>query len=620
MTPPRPPRRRAALRALAAGLGGTCLPALATAGADAAASAPAAAAAAAPKVLRYAFRVAETTFDPVAVSDLYSRIILGHVLEGLYGYDALASPPRLIPLAAADMPVVQDDFRVWTIRLRPGQRFPDDPAFGGRVRELVAQDFVYSFMRFADPANRSPNWSAVEEMGIVGLAHARERAQSLQRPFDYDAAVPGLRALDRHTLRFELTTSRPRFLELIGGSDLYGAVAREVVERHRGDVGAHPVGTGPFRLVEWRRASRIVLERNPSYRERVYDAQPAPDDAEGQALVARFRGRRLPMIDRVEIAIIEQPQPRWLSFLQGEHNLLRRVPDEFIDWALPGGRLAPNLARRGMTAHRIVSPDVSFTMFNMEDPVVGGYEPHRVALRRAIGLGLDVQREFLVVRHGQEISGDSLVVPHTRGYDPAFKTEMSDYDPARARALLDTYGYADRDGDGWRETPDGAPLVLSIASQDDDTSRHLAELWLRDMTALGLRIQVQVRRWPENLKASLAGKLQLWDVASLSSSPDGQTSLERMYGPSSGGANLARFRLQAFDEIYERLLVMPDGPERLAAFDAAKRLGVVWMPYKIHGHRLVTDIAAPSVVGYRRPLLWVNFWESIDIVEPPRKS
>ena len=128
---------------------------------------------------------------------------------------------------------------------------------------------------------------------------------------------------------------------------------------------------------------------------------------------------------------------------------------------------------------------------------------------------------------------------------------MSDYDPARARALLDTYGYADRDGDGWRETPDGAPLVLSVASQDDDTSRRLAELWLRDMTALGLRIQVQVRRWPENLKAALAGKLQLWDVASLSSSPDGQTSLERMYGPSSGGANLARFRRAEFDAIYD---------------------------------------------------------------------
>ena len=51
----------------------------------------------------------------------------------------------------------------------------------------------------------------------------------------------------------------------------------------------HPVGTGPFRLAEWRRTSRIVLERNPNYRERVYDAEPNADDAEGQALLRASR-------------------------------------------------------------------------------------------------------------------------------------------------------------------------------------------------------------------------------------------------------------------------------------------------------------------------------------------
>jgi ABC-type transport system substrate-binding protein len=615
MSSPFPSRRRAALRAIAAGVAG-----LAGGGwTDAAASTSAATGGSealrekGEKVLRYAFRVAETSFDPAAVDDLYSRIVTAHVFEALYRYDPLARPIKIRPLVAADLPLIENDFRRWTIRLQPGIFFQDDPVFGGRPREVVAQDFVYAFKRHADAACKSPNWGFLNQYGLLGLEAERQRAIDGKRPFDYDAHVDGVQALDRYTIRFELAASRPRFLELLAGSDLWGAVAREVVEHYGDNIGAHPVGSGPFRLADWRRASRIVVERNPGYRDRRYDAEPAPDDVEGQAILARFQGRRLPMIDRVEIAIIEQPQPRWLSFLQGEANLIDRVPEEFIELAMPGGHLAPNLAKKRLRAYRVIMPDVTFTLFNMEDPVVGGYAPHQVALRRAIGLCVDLQREIDLVRHGQMIRGQSLVSPHTRGYDPAFKCEMSDYDLGRAQALLDTFGYVDRDGDGWRERPDGQPLELTLGSEDNALSRALAEQWNRNLRALGIRLRVRLARWPENLKAARAGKLQMWGVSSQSSSSDGQTQLERLYGPSAGGGNIARFRLPAFDAIYERMLVMPDGPERDALFHEAKRLGVAWMPYKVHGHRLVTDIVHPSVIGYRRPLFWQNFWDAIDI-------
>jgi len=72
--------------------------------ASARALAPPAPAASAPKVLRYAFRVAETSFDPAALSDLYSRSVTGHIFEGLYGYDPLARPALIRPLTAAALP------------------------------------------------------------------------------------------------------------------------------------------------------------------------------------------------------------------------------------------------------------------------------------------------------------------------------------------------------------------------------------------------------------------------------------------------------------------------------------------------------------------------------------
>ncbi|HEX4509084.1 MAG TPA: ABC transporter substrate-binding protein [Burkholderiaceae bacterium] len=572
-----------------------------------------------PKVLRYAFRVAETTFDPAAANDIYSRIITAHIFEALYDYDPLASPVSIRPCTATALPEIDDDFRRFTVHIKPGIYFQDDPAFGGRKRELVATDYLYALKRFADPANRSPSWTDISENHIKGLEEARQRALDARKPFDYDAPVQGLQALDRYTLRIELEQPRPRFIETLASGDLYGAVAREVVERYGEDVGAHPVGTGPFRLAAWRRASHIVLDRNPGYRDVRYEAQPAADDLEGQAIAKRLEGRRLPMIDRVEVSIIEQDQPRWLSFLNGEVNFIERVPEAFIDVAMPGGKLAPNLAKRGIRAYRVLSPDMNLTTFNMEDPVVGGNDAQHVALRRAIGLGIDVARESRLVRHGQTIPAQGMIAPLTSGYDPNFRSEMGDYDPARARALLDLYGYVDRDGDGWREQPDGSPLTLVIHNQSDAASHQLGELWKRNMDALGLRTEFVIAQWPENLKAARAGKFMIWDVNSLAAQHDGLPALERVYGPAAGGSNLARFHLEAFDDLYRRLLLAPDGPEREAMFLQAKRLEIAYMPYKVHSHRIVTDMSTRDVIGYRRPTFWLDWWEYIDIEAHPAK-
>src|SRR5215207_487150 len=103
------------------------------------------------KVLRYAFQVAETGFDPAQISDIYSRIVTAHLFDSLLTYDYLARPFLLKPLVAAAMPEVSADFRTFTFKLRPGIFFADDPAFKGRRRELVADDYVYSFKRFYDP-------------------------------------------------------------------------------------------------------------------------------------------------------------------------------------------------------------------------------------------------------------------------------------------------------------------------------------------------------------------------------------------------------------------------------------------------------------------------------------
>jgi ABC-type transport system substrate-binding protein len=569
------------------------------------------------KVLKVAFNTAETSFDPVQISDLYSRTITPHIFEGLYRYDHLARPAVIRPLTADGMPEVSADWRTWTVKVRPGIFFADDPAFKGQRRELTARDYVYSILRTADPANRSELWTYIASLKIEGLADKRQHHLDTKTPFDYAAEPSGLRTLDRHTLQIRLTEPNPRFLGVLASSDLLGAVAREVVEFYGDKIGEHPVGTGPFRLKSWRRSSQIVLERNPDYRERLYDEQPAADDAEGQAIAAQLRGRRIPIVDEVRVSIIEEDQPMWLSFLNGEIDALASkygsVPGNFVVQAMPGGEVAPNLARKGIQGQQSVNPDIAITYFNMEDPVVGGYTPERVALRRAIGLAMDIEREIRIIRRGQAIPAQSNIVPFTTGYDPDFKSESGDHDPARAMALLDLYGWVDRDGDGWREQPDGAPLELSKATQPEQIYRQFDELFRKNMEAVGIKVRFETGQWPEHLKKARAGKLQIWALGSSAAGTDGQSALYRLHGPQAGSQNLARFRLPAFDALYDRMARLPDGPEREALFLQAKKIATAYMPYKPTVHRISTDMWYPWLIGYRRPPFWNEWWHLVDV-------
>ena len=593
---------------------------LAAALAATAAAQPAVTSSAAPeKVLRYAFEVAESSLDPAKVYDFYSKALIGNVFEGLLAYDHLARPVKLKPWTAETMPQHSDDYRIWTIKVRPGIHFADDPAFKGRKRELVAQDYAYAIKRFADPANKSPSWTSVETEGIVGLGELRAQALAQKTPFDYDREIEGLCTLDRYTLQIKLKEPRPRFQENLAGGDAFGAVAREVVEFYGDQIDAHPVGTGAFKLVQWRRSSFIAFERNPDFRDVRYVAEPAPDDAEGQALVARFGGRRLPMVDRVEISIIEEEQPRWLAFVNGEADFAYRVGYQFAPQAMPNGKVAPNLAKRGIRGYQVVEPAGNFYYFNMEDPTVGGYTPERVALRRAIGLGMDTGTVIAYAFNNLGTLAQGPTLPHTSAYDATLKTEFSDYDAARARALLDLYGYRDRDGDGWREMPDGSPLLLKVATVPAQRERKVAEVLTKNMKVLGIRVQMVVAQWPENLKAARAGRLQFWSLGSTATAPDSAGAFARYDSRQAGGQNFSRIKLPALDALYDRLQMLPDGPERLATFREAEQLALAYMPYKFTLNRVSLDMAQPQLIGYRRPLFWKDWWQYVDIDNSLRK-
>ena len=560
------------------------------------------------KVLHVAYLIAETNFDPAFVSDLYSNNIVEEIFEAPLTYDFLARPAKLKPLTLEAMPEISDGGKTYTLKVRPGIYFTDDPAFEGRKRELTAADYDFTFKRLMDPKVSSPNLWLIEGR-IAGIEEAIEKAKKEGR-FDYDAKVEGIEVVDRYTLRIRLKKPDYNFLYILAMCNV-GAQAREVVERYGTDIGSHPVGTGPYRLAEWRRSSRIALARNENYREMYYDAEPPADDPISQKLHAEMKGKRIPQIDRIEVSIIEESQPRWLAFLNNEIDWIN-VPLEFLNMALPGGKPAPWIEKRGIRYIPDIDADVTYLYWNMKDPTFGGYTPEKVALRRAISHAYNNEEEIQLLRNGMALEAQSPLPPGVIGYDPNFQLGKT-YDPAKAKALLDMFGYVDRNGDGWREMPDGGPLVFVYATDPSQLSRHFTQMWKKNMEAIGVRMEVDIAKWPDHRKRSKLGKLQNWHLAWSADYPDGENFYQLLYGPNCGTSNDGCFQLAEFDALYEKLATIPPGPERVRIFNQMAKLVTVYAPWKLLSHRKRNQLVHPWVLGWRKHPFLHEGYKYIDI-------
>jgi ABC-type transport system substrate-binding protein len=563
------------------------------------------------KTLRVAFSIAESSFDPQFASDAASDSVIDNIFDAMLTYDYLARPVKLVPRTLAAMPEVADGGASFTFRLRNGILFTPDPAFNGNPRELTAADQAYAIRRLLDPAVKSP-WLWLVDGKIVGADAARERALRTGK-LDYEAPIAGLEVVDRYTLRIRLTQPDLRFPYVFAVPNT-APVAREVVDAYGLDVGAHPVGTGPYMLGEYKRSSKIVLVANPGYRDTTYvPAGPVPPAS--QPIAAALKGRKLPLAGRIEISVIEEGQATWLAFANRELDLLERLPPEFVEQALADGKLKPELAAKGIQHHVLLRPNTWWTYFNMDDPVVGGYTPEKIALRRAIGMGYDVGEYIRVILKGRAIPAMSPVPPDIAGYDPELKTQAQLHDPAAARALLDKFGYKDRDGDGYREAPDGKPLVLERWSAPTTLQRQADEQWKKNMDAIGLRIAFRKDRLPELRKMARLGKIPMRTDGWNADYPDAENYMQLLYGPNGTGGqeNHARFRLPEYDKLYDQARRLPDSPERTKLFDRMTQLVLAYAPWRLQEHRIEDQLAQPWIRNYKPHPIRSEVWRYVDV-------
>ena len=553
-----------------------------------------------------------TSLDPQQGNDLYSTRIASHIFEALYDFDYFATPAKVIPNTAEALPEVTDGGRTWTMRLKKGILFADDPVFKGKPRELVAEDYVYSIKRHLDPNLRNGGNPALTEL-IVGARPVVDAARKPDAKMNYDAPIEGLRAIDRYTLQIRLNSADYTLLERMAVLPMM-AVAREAIEAAGADVMTRPVGTGPYRLVEWRKASKLVLEANPRYRTIGY---PESSDKQHKALVDAMRGKTLPQIGRIEVSIIEESQPELLAFMQADLDLMLLSGDD-AKRVLDNGKLKPEVVKKGVQHMRFGAPSVTFTYFNLDDPVVGGYSNAQVALRRAIAMGFDVGEAIRVLYAGNALPANQLLPPGVNGHDSTLPPK-SIYDPAAARALLDRFGFQDIDGDGYRETPDGKPLTLVRGTLPESWYRDADTLWKKNMYAIGIRMQINQQTFAELLNQMRAGKLQMFNLGYRSLEPSGYLILQTLWSKERRDTNPSQFKRPEYDAAYEAFLRTPAGPERTALARKMSEISQAWVPMILHTYGVGNVIYYPWVLGYW-PSQYGASWKYADIDVARRKA
>ncbi len=496
--------------------------------------------------------------DPVQIGDTTSHGIAAQVYDALYEYHYLKRPYELQPALAAAMPEVSEDGLTYTIPVRKGVLFQDDPCFaetGGKGREVTAEDFVYAIKRLADEGNKPRGWWLLDGK-VVGLDEFHEesvKAAAEGAEMDYSREVEGLRAPDRYTLRIRLTEPYPQ-LKYALAMTYTAPVPREAVGYYRDDFHNHPVGTGPFRIKEWSRRWRLILERNPTYRDDFYPSEGEPGDAEAGLLEPA--GRKVPFIDEVYYTVIYEAQPSWLYFKQGYLDASGVSKDNFQEAITPEKDLTAEFMAKGISLTKVPEAAVFYVGFNMEDPVVGG---DNKKLRQAMSLAYDTEWRIEHLMNGRGISAQGPIPPGIFGYDPEFRNPYKGYDPEKARELLAEAGYPGGIG------PDGKRLTIAYdIGQPGPEALQPALAFAADMEKIGIKVDVKTNTWAEFLRKMREGRHQVFNTGWILDYPDPENFLQLLYGPNKApGPNGTLYDNPEYNALFEQMKAMPDTPERL---------------------------------------------------------
>lgn len=526
--------------------------------------------------------------DPARANDQYSSTGIQNIYEGLLQYHYLKRPYVLQPALAESMPTVTPDGLTYTFKIKKGVKFQDNPCFPeGKGRELTAEDFVYSFKRLADP-NLASDGFWIFDGKIKGLNEWAANVKA--KKADYSTAIDGLQAADKYTLVLKLT--QPYYqLEYVLAMPFAVAVPKEAVDKYGAEFLNNPVGTGPYMLEkasDWVRGSKLTLKKNPNWRGETFPSEgEATDQANGLLADA---GKPIPFAEKLVIHELPEDQPRWQNFMKGNLDFVV-IPKDNFDTAMKDGKVAPDLAKKGMRIDISPAMEVTYFGFNMKDPLLGKNRD----LRRAISLAVDTPTMIQRFQNGRALAAQGPIAPGLEAYDADFKNPWVQFNVAKAKEMLAKAGF-----------PEGKGLPeFTYDALADSNTRQQAEFLVQSWAAIGLKVKISVNTWPQFQERIKSGQAQIFGIAWGYDYPDSQNVLQLFYSKNmSPGPNDTSYSNPEFDKLYEQSLTMAPGKERTEIYKKMRDLVVDDGPWAYSMHRLY----------YRMVHGWVNNfkWHEMD--------
>ena len=538
-------------------------------------------------VLRVPLRENIATFDPANAYDTISIEVISQSLEQLYQYHYLDRPYRLEPLLAKGMPRIDKGGTRYTIELKRGIRYHDDPAFGGRIRHLQAIDFVHQIKRIALTTTKSNGWFLFKGL-IVGLDDFRERAKHYRDILKLP--VSGLQtSADQGTLTVQLTRPFPQF-QYVLAMTFSTPVPYEAIRHYQNNLNEHMVGTGPFQLLQWKRNHSVTMVKNPHYRHSTYPAQ-GDEEARARGMLADA-GKALPFLSRIEFTLLAEAQTRWLNFLSGKIDTILIPKDNFNTAITAQGELSPALTAKDIVLDIAPTLYHFWVSFNMNHPILGKNRK----LRQAIAHAIDVDKYIALFTNNVGQRSHSIFVPGIRGHDPQTRASFR-YDLQRAKQLLQEAGY-----------PGGSGLprfTYDVRGQATFNRQH-GEFIKMALQQIGLQIDVISNTFPGFLKKLREGKLQIFNDGWGLDYPDAENAALLLHSDNHPpGPNAASYNNPEVDRLIDELKLLPDGEKKICPDEGDRSVGRSGSP-------LDPALLSPGIPAHQR-----GYQESAQVVPAP---
>lgn len=494
-----------------------------------------------------------STLDPASSYDTISASVLYQVYETLYEYHYLKRPYTLQPLLAQEMPIIEDEGKRYTIKIKPNIRYHQDSSFDGKERFVRAEDFIHQIKRLAYIPTRSNGWWLFDDK-IEGLNEFREKARNLDDFFNID--VEGLKAPDDQTLIIQLKRPYPQLIYALS-MGFSTPMPKEAIIHYDNFLNDKMVGTGPFILKEWTPMSGLHLKRNPNYRTSTYPTEG--DRISHQEGLLNDSGKNLPFVDGVQFHIIKEAQTRWLNFKTRKIDFLV-IPKDNFDRAIDSsGKLTQDLVEDNIQLQVFPTLTYWWLSFNMKDPILGT----NLNLRKAIAHAVDIDRYIRTFTNNIGQKANSVYPPGIPGYDPSSELPYK-YDIEKAKEFLAKAGYPDGKG---------LPTLKYDVRGASATNRQQGQFIENELSKIGIKIEAITNTYPGFLEKARGGQLQIWQDGWALDYRDSENVLQLLYSKNHPpGPNSTYYSNPEFDRLYEKLKFMSDGPEK---FEIMKQLEVI---------------------------------------------